>query len=206
LQPRWDEVLEAVKRRRRFSWILLSQNARILGDDGATLRLGFSTAGARDSFVNSGSEEVLRQSLSDTLGTPWKVEAVVEAGDAPPPRPGGGFQPAPQTQQAQQTQQASPVQQPPQTPSGQQPQQGQPAAQPQRQQQQRGGQQRPPAAPEPPPPGASGRQASSVPPPVPPEEDMPADDDADLDDHALSGPELVIEGLGATIIEQIGHE
>jgi DNA polymerase-3 subunit gamma/tau len=35
---------------------------------------------------------------------------------------------------------------------------------------------------------------------------MPADDDADLDDQALSGPELVIEGLGATIIEQIGHE
>ncbi|WP_267130974.1 hypothetical protein [Streptomyces alkaliphilus] len=38
------------------------------------------------------------------------------------------------------------------------------------------------------------------------EDDVPADDDPDLDEKALSGPELIIEGLGATIIEQIDHE
>ncbi len=35
---------------------------------------------------------------------------------------------------------------------------------------------------------------------------MPAYDDADLDEKALSGSELIINGLGATIIEQFQNE
>ncbi|OEV11895.1 hypothetical protein AN218_10910, partial [Streptomyces nanshensis] len=82
-----------------FTWILLSQNAQIVGFDGSTLQLGFSNSGARDSFVGGGSEEVLIQALNDALGVQWKVEAIVDpsgGGGARGPAgggaaPGGGF-------------------------------------------------------------------------------------------------------------------
>ncbi|MEV0505313.1 DNA polymerase III subunit gamma and tau, partial [Streptomyces spectabilis] len=93
LDPRalWPNILEAVKNRRRFTWILLSQNAQVAGFDGTTLQLGFVNAGARDNFASSGSEEVLRQALSEQFGVQWKVEAIIDpsGGSAPPPAAGG---------------------------------------------------------------------------------------------------------------------
>ncbi|WP_030677222.1 DNA polymerase III subunit gamma and tau, partial [Streptomyces sp. NRRL B-1347] len=93
LDPRalWPNILEAVKNRRRFTWILLSQNAQVAGFDGTTLQLGFVNAGARDNFASSGSEEVLRQALSEQFGVQWKVEAIVDpsGGSAPPPAASG---------------------------------------------------------------------------------------------------------------------
>ncbi|MBI0319699.1 DNA polymerase III subunit gamma and tau, partial [Streptomyces javensis] len=74
----WPDILEAVKNRRRFTWILLSQNATVSGFDGTTLQLGFSNAGARDSFVGGGSEDVLRQALQDAIGVQWRIEAIVD--------------------------------------------------------------------------------------------------------------------------------
>ncbi|WP_130439402.1 DNA polymerase III subunit gamma and tau [Streptomyces sp. BK239] len=95
LDPRmlWPNILEAVKNRRRFTWILLSQNAQVTGFDGTTLQLGFASAGARDNFAGSGSEDVLRQALSEQFSVQWKIEAVVDpsgGGSAPAP-PSGGF-------------------------------------------------------------------------------------------------------------------
>ncbi|MEU2777141.1 DNA polymerase III subunit gamma and tau, partial [Streptomyces sp. NPDC007162] len=86
LDPRvlWPNILEAVKNRRRFTWILLSQNAQVTGFDGATLQIGFVNAGARDNFASSGSEDVLRQALSEQFGVQWRIEAVVD------PTGGGG--------------------------------------------------------------------------------------------------------------------
>ncbi|MEU7413298.1 DNA polymerase III subunit gamma and tau, partial [Streptomyces sp. NPDC042638] len=93
LDPRalWPNILEAVKNRRRFTWILLSQNAQVTGFDGTTLQLGFVNAGARDNFAGSGSEDVLRQALAEQLGVQWKIEAVVDpsGGGSAPPAPGG---------------------------------------------------------------------------------------------------------------------
>src|SRR5437660_1634377 len=74
----WPQILDAVKNRRRFTWILLSQNAQVVGFDGTTLQLGFANPGARDSFVGGGSEDVLRQAISDALGVQWKIEAIVD--------------------------------------------------------------------------------------------------------------------------------
>ncbi|MFT2016216.1 DNA polymerase III subunit gamma and tau, partial [Streptomyces sp. 796.1] len=42
--------------------------------------------------------------------------------------------------------------------------------------------------------------------PVAPEDDMPAEDDADLDESALSGHDLIVRELGATVIEEIANE
>ena len=44
------------------------------------------------------------------------------------------------------------------------------------------------------------------PPPVSPEDDIPEDDDPDLDESALSGHELIVRELGATVVEEIVNE
>ncbi|MGK5698323.1 DNA polymerase III subunit gamma and tau, partial [Streptomyces sp. URMC 128] len=92
LDPRmlWPNILEAVKNRRRFTWILLSQNAQVTGFDGTTLQLGFVNAGARDNFLSSGSEDVLRQALGEQFNVQWKIEAIVDpSGGSAPQAPGG---------------------------------------------------------------------------------------------------------------------
>ncbi|WP_145905425.1 DNA polymerase III subunit gamma and tau [Kitasatospora viridis] len=89
----WPQVLEAVKNRRRFTWILLSQNGQVAGFDGSTLQVSFINAGARDSFVSSNSDDVLRQAISDALGVDWRVECIVDpsgAGASAPAAPSGG--------------------------------------------------------------------------------------------------------------------
>ncbi|WP_399886475.1 DNA polymerase III subunit gamma and tau [Streptomyces sp. BBFR51] len=186
----WPNILEAVKNRRRFTWILLSQNAQVTGFDGTSLQIGFVNAGARDNFVSSGSEDVLRQALAEQFNVQWKIDAIVDpsGGSAPPPPAGpsggqggsgggggggfggggfGGGAPAPR----------------PSTPA--------PAAQPSA------------PAPEPAP---APRPSAPEPRPVSPEDDVPEDDDPDLDETALSGRELLVRELGATVVEEIAHE
>jgi DNA polymerase-3 subunit gamma/tau len=41
---------------------------------------------------------------------------------------------------------------------------------------------------------------------VAPEDDMPAPDDPDLDESALSGHELIVRELGATVVEEVVHD
>ncbi|MER6415619.1 DNA polymerase III subunit gamma and tau [Streptomyces humidus] len=87
----WPNILDAVKNRRRFTWILLSQNAHVAGFDGTTLQIGFVNAGARDNFASSGSEDVLRQALSEQFNVQWKIDAVVDPSGGSAPLPSGGF-------------------------------------------------------------------------------------------------------------------
>ncbi|MFF3979160.1 DNA polymerase III subunit gamma and tau [Streptomyces sp. NPDC001828] len=197
----WPDILEAVKNKRRFTWILLSQNAQVAGFDGTTVQLGFINAGARDNFASSGSEDVLRSVLSERFGVQWKVEAIIDpsGGTQPPPAAGnfGGAAPRPpappvQQHQQQPSQQHQPPQAPPQpsrpaatTPAA-------PAPAPQKQQ--------PPQA------GPSVRQEEPPPPPVRLEDDVPEDDDPDLVDNALSGHDLIVRELGATVVEEYTNE
>ncbi|MFJ6832795.1 DNA polymerase III subunit gamma and tau [Streptomyces sp. NPDC091209] len=205
----WPNILEAVKNRRRFTWILLSQNAQVTAFDGTTLQIGFVNAGARDNFASSGSEDVLRQALAEQFNVQWKVEAIVDAsgGSAPPAAPaGGGFgggggygggaggyggggggtggyggapagqRPAPQQPSAQAS--GPPA-----------PQSGPSAGRAQGQ-----GMSAPASAP------------AYEPPPVAPEDDTPEDDDPDLDESALSGHDLIVRELGATVVEEFSNE
>ncbi|MFG3046946.1 DNA polymerase III subunit gamma and tau [Streptomyces sp. NPDC048241] len=189
LDPRmlWPNILEAVKNRRRFTWILLSQNAQVTGFDGTTLQLGFASAGARDNFSASGSEDVLRQALAEQFNVQWRIEAVIDpsgGGSAPPPSGGtpdfggggggasaGGYgAPAPSRPAAPQQSASAPT----------------------------GNAQSAPApAPRPPAPEA---------PPVSLEDDTPADDDPDLDESALSGRDLIVRELGATVLDEFSHD
>ncbi|MEV7522774.1 DNA polymerase III subunit gamma and tau [Streptomyces sp. NPDC091371] len=187
VQAMWPSVLEAVKNRRRFTWILLSQNAQVTGFDGTTLQLGFPNVGARDNFASSGSEDVLKSVLAEQFQVNWKIDAVVGGG--------GGGQPAPQSPysappapayhppaapaaahaQPQAPAQASAPQQPPYQP----PQQSAPAQQP---------------------------PAQQAPPPVAPEDDFAEDDDPDLVESALTGHDLIVRELGATVVEEYTNE
>ncbi|MEU1150049.1 DNA polymerase III subunit gamma and tau [Streptomyces sp. NPDC005863] len=199
----WPNILEAVKNRRRFTWILLSQNAQVAGFDGTTLQIGFVNAGARDNFASSGSEDVLRAALSEQFGVQWKVEAIVDpsGGSAPPPAAGnfgggsgGGFggasggggygsgAPA-ASRPAAPPQHASPA---PAAPAPQSP----------------------PSAPDPGPAPAPRAAAPSAPAPehVSPEDDIPEDDDPDLVESALSGHDLIVRELGATVVDEYPNE
>ncbi len=86
----WPQVLEAVMSKRRFAWVMLSQNANVHALEGSTLTIAMVNAGARDSFVRSGCDEILRQSLIEVLGVEWTIETVVD----PSANPGGSAKPA----------------------------------------------------------------------------------------------------------------
>jgi DNA polymerase-3 subunit gamma/tau len=76
----WPDVVEATKLRRRVAWMHLTQNCQVVGLEGRTLVLGFSNAGARDSFVNGGCDEILRQAAIDVVGVDWRIDAIVDPG------------------------------------------------------------------------------------------------------------------------------
>ncbi|MEU6143472.1 DNA polymerase III subunit gamma and tau [Streptomyces sp. NPDC047081] len=213
LDPRmlWPNILEAVKNRRRFTWILLSQNAQVAGFDGTTLQLGFVNAGARDNFASSGSEDVLRQALAEQFNVQWKIEAIVDpsGGSAPAPTGGtpgfnGGGGAAPGgyggagnaggggyggggnasgygAGGTAAPQRPAPPQPTPSTPA-------------------------PSTTPAPAPTPAPQPAAPAPTPPVSIEDDIPEDDDPDLNESALSGHELIVRELGATVMEEFTNE
>ncbi|MFG2568880.1 DNA polymerase III subunit gamma and tau [Streptomyces sp. NPDC048567] len=196
----WPDILEAVKNRRRFTWILLSQNAQVTGFDGSTLQIGFLNAGARDNFTSSGSEDVLRQALAEQFNAQWKIEAIVDpsggAGQPPQPPSGGAQRPyspppaaprpaAPAPQSYERPAAPVPAPAPAPAPAPQQPGPGS------------GSSAGPPPA---------SYAAPEAPKPVAPEDDIPEADDPDLVDSALSGHELIVRELGATVVEEFNNE
>ncbi|MFE7571917.1 DNA polymerase III subunit gamma and tau [Streptomyces sp. NPDC057539] len=248
----WPDILEAVKNRRRFTWILLSQNAQVAGFDGTTLQVGFINAGARDNFTSSGSEDVLKQALSEQFHVQWKIEAIVDpsGGTAGPPAggggggggyggqgpgsgpgsgPGGGYgggaggpsgasapgsggggygggyggapsasnaaPAAPAATQTQRPGQPAHASGPSPTLASQGP-TGPGTAR--SESQRRNGPDRSERP--------DNRPVAPTKPPVAPEDDIPEEDDPDLVDSALSGHELIVRELGATVVEEYTNE
>ncbi len=196
----WPDLLEAVKKMRRFTWILLSQNAQVIGVDATSLTVGFKTAGARDSFVGGGSEEILRQAAIDMIGADWKIEVAVD----PSAQPGQETAPRvirpavadPAAGDHSATAAAPPDQAPPEPPSW--------------------------ASDDP---GASARSSSdsiatarsNISPTRRGDEPVPAQTGPDLDadahrddpssaDNELDSTQLLERELGATVIEEITHD
>ena len=75
----WPDVIEDVKKRRRLTWSLLSTSAQVLGLDDSAITIGIVNAGARDSFIRSESDVILRQAFVDVVGIDRKIEVVVDA-------------------------------------------------------------------------------------------------------------------------------
>jgi DNA polymerase-3 subunit gamma/tau len=63
-----------------MAWIHLTQNCQVVGIDGNVLTLGFANAGARDSFISGGCDDVLRQAAIDVVGADWKIDTIVDPG------------------------------------------------------------------------------------------------------------------------------
>ena len=78
LRRLWPDVIENVKKRRRLTWSLLSASAQVLAVDDKAITIGIVNAGARDSFVRSGSEEILAGAFQDVTGLVRKIEVVVD--------------------------------------------------------------------------------------------------------------------------------
>jgi DNA polymerase-3 subunit gamma/tau len=74
----WPGVLDRVKELRRFTWVMLSQNAQVVSLEDDTLTLALVNAGARDSFVSSKSHEFVQQALHDVLGVTWRIDHIVD--------------------------------------------------------------------------------------------------------------------------------
>jgi DNA polymerase-3 subunit gamma/tau len=79
LRRLWPDVIENVKKRRRLTWSLLSASAQIVAVDEKLITIGIVNAGARDSFVRSESDEILRQAFIEIVGIDRKIEVVVDA-------------------------------------------------------------------------------------------------------------------------------
>ena len=179
----WPDIVEATKLKRRVTWIHLTQHAQVVAVDAATLTLGFGNAGARESFVNGGSPEIVRQAAIDVVGADWRVDAIVDPGaraDAPPPPPERAADPPDEAE-------APPTPEPPPPTATASPEvvsAARGAIAPTR----TGGS----AAPEP-----GDRQPA----------DADADrDDPDVDPSGLAGAELLQRELGAQIIHEIKHD
>ncbi|GAA4993717.1 hypothetical protein GCM10023205_77990 [Yinghuangia aomiensis] len=196
----WPQIIDAVKGRKRVTWMLL-QRASVAGFDGKTLQVAFENAGTRDGFVNSGHDEVLRQAIIDAFALDWRIEAIVDPGSGgggPAPYGGNsggggrGFAAAP-AQPPAPPQPAAPA------PSAG----GWPATS-------RGPQDTPPPQSAPPPPEPEPQAPPPddyvppeyAPPPVAPEDDIAAYDDEDIADDAFTSHELLVRELGATVIEE----
>jgi DNA polymerase-3 subunit gamma/tau len=74
----WPDVIENVKKRRRLTWSLLSASAQILGVDDKNITIGIVNAGARDSFIRSESDQILRDAFIEVVGLDRKIEVTVD--------------------------------------------------------------------------------------------------------------------------------
>ena len=180
---------------RRFTWILLSQNAQVIGVDATSLTVGFKTAGARDSFVGGGSEEILRQAAIDMIGADWKVETAVDPSAQP------GSETAPRVKPVRRPLRAAVRAAATERAPGR----GR-ATRPRRP---AGGARRTPGVDR----GgavqhrADAQRRRAAPPPTGPDPDADAHrDDPVADDNGLDSTELLQRELGATVIEEIPHD
>ncbi|MFM1758249.1 MAG: hypothetical protein RL193_826 [Actinomycetota bacterium] len=78
LRRLWPDVIEDVKKKRRLTWSLLSASAQIIAIDDKIITIGIVNAGARDSFIRSNSDEILRQAFIDVVGVDRKIEAIID--------------------------------------------------------------------------------------------------------------------------------
>jgi hypothetical protein len=74
----WPEVIQEVKTKRRFTWTLLSQNARVVDLRNSTLSLAMADDDARDSFVRGGNEVVVREALDSVMDVDLEIETIVD--------------------------------------------------------------------------------------------------------------------------------
>ena len=79
LRRLWPEVIENVKKKRRLTWSLLSASAQLISVDDKVITLGIVNPGAKESFLRSESDVLVRQAFLEVCGVDRKIEVVVDA-------------------------------------------------------------------------------------------------------------------------------
>jgi DNA polymerase-3 subunit gamma/tau len=79
----WPDVIQALSGLRRATWALLSGHAQVVGLQGDTLTIGFTTPGLREQYATGGHEPHLKQALVNVIGVEWRIEAIVDPGVQP---------------------------------------------------------------------------------------------------------------------------
>ncbi|CUR60649.1 DNA polymerase III, subunits gamma and tau (fragment) [metagenome] len=173
------------------------------------MTLGFGNAGARDSFANGGSLEIVRQAAIDVVGKDWKIDAIVDPSATPPGPPSASTPSTPPQATAPPAAAAPKPAEAPEPPAADEP-EGPPAW----------ALEEPAPADEPqvatkasPEAVAKAREAMGQgrapdePRPDPRAADADAHrDDPDVEDSGLAGAELLQRHLGAQVIEEIPHD
>lgn len=81
----WPDVMDRLKTIRRFAWMVVSQEAQVVGLEGDVVTLGFRKPEARESFLRSDlNVEGVQRAFADELGADYQIQAVV-AGEEPKP-------------------------------------------------------------------------------------------------------------------------
>ncbi|GAC1383598.1 MAG: hypothetical protein NVSMB48_17170 [Marmoricola sp.] len=183
----WPDLLDEVKKQRRFAWILLSQNAQVVGLEGDVLTLGLKNAGARESFLGSQSDQVVAEAALRLVGSKWRVEAIVDGSDAPPPGPAteSARSPDPRTSEAEEPARSEATPPTPGAAPDSAPPSGAAAARDQLQ---------------------AASQAKSTGRALPDADDAVDLDDPVVDESNLDSQALLEQTLGATVIDEIQHE
>jgi DNA polymerase-3 subunit gamma/tau len=78
----WPDILEVVKAKRRFTWLMLLDHVQVVGLSDGVLTLAFANEGQRKNFVGGGSDEILRQAIHQVLGTDWQIDTVLDPAHA----------------------------------------------------------------------------------------------------------------------------
>ena len=76
--------------KRSLTWSLLSASAQIIAVDDKIITIGIVNSGARDSFLRSNSDEILRQAFIDVVGIDRKIEAIIDPSVDGTPQAKGG--------------------------------------------------------------------------------------------------------------------
>ena len=100
IRARWPEVLDAVRGRRRVTWIILRENAQVQAFADGVLTLALNNPGALESFSRGGSDHIVREAVLEVFGVAPTVHVVPGDGgpEVEPERPA-----APHGPQHQQT-------------------------------------------------------------------------------------------------------
>ncbi len=82
VRGRWPEVLDAVRRRRRVTWIILRENAQVHGFADGVLTLALNNPGALESFSRGGSDQIVREAVLEVFGVAPNVQVIPGSGEA----------------------------------------------------------------------------------------------------------------------------
>ncbi|MGV8967415.1 MAG: DNA polymerase III subunit gamma and tau [Cellulomonas sp.] len=206
LRRRWAEVLATLNRLRKATWALVSQNAQVGELTSTTLKLTFTAPGLATAFRSGVHAEMVQRAVRETLGFDVRVEGVLaEAGaagmpteptspsghGAPDPTPGVRTDAAQVAERARAEASWSDVEPPDDLEHVEH---VEPVRDERRVASAREAGQHAHAE--------AVRAAASAPPAV---EDSPQPDDEDIASSHLTGPRLVAQMLGGTVIdEQVG--